>query len=566
VGETVPGAFTRREYPSAEVAASWLGEDAAITNLLRVGVGVHHGRLPDPVRRAVEDDFKAGRLLVLAATNTLGQGVNLPVRTVLVHSVRRRDDSGVETRLPARDYWNIAGRAGRAGFETDGLIVHLMLNARDKKDFAYFLEHSRDVEPVVSSLFRVLRNLVSNRISSDEALAELEPGLMALLVEEGEEELQARISHVEPLLAGSLVGIQAARYEENIDALSTVAVDGARYLTESLPFSDLLTFSRTGLTSRSCLHLKKHAEEYADEVRTLFASPQVAPEIVTLILEGLAGVEEMQPERAFDGNYDDLLKEWIDGHPVPHIATSLLGLEGEVTDVATLARVLEEAATYLFPWGFSAYLQIAEQALNVAPSKAVSALPGLVRYGVPEPSAAWLMAFGVTDRSVAVAIAQEYLEGGGPNDVSILRDWLRKADVMNLSSLIGRSSQVLSEVSRVLERTRRSELATNLQAGPLLPRVGNVAVTDSEAQLALALLKPGDAVHLVRDYDSSLDRNLIRVFSKGHEVGKLDTATSSVIAIELDAGLSVQSSVQSIAMTDSGHGLLSLLLSVAQPH
>ena len=117
-GETAPDCFTRSRYPSADIAAAWLGGDDPITKMLRVGVAVHHGRLPDAVRRAVEDDYRSGRIKVLAATTTLGQGVNLPVRTVLVHSVRRRDEDNNETRISARDYWNIAGRAGRAGFKT----------------------------------------------------------------------------------------------------------------------------------------------------------------------------------------------------------------------------------------------------------------------------------------------------------------------------------------------------------------------------------------------------------------------------------------------------------------
>ena len=52
-GETAPDCFTRSRYPSADIAAAWLGGDDPITKMLRVGVAVHHGRLPDAVRRAV---------------------------------------------------------------------------------------------------------------------------------------------------------------------------------------------------------------------------------------------------------------------------------------------------------------------------------------------------------------------------------------------------------------------------------------------------------------------------------------------------------------------------------
>src|SRR5581483_6486558 len=286
VDEPIPIWFTRRRYPSAEVAAAWLGEDDVITQLLRAGVGVHHGRLPDSVRRAVENDFRAGLLRVLAATNTLGQGVNLPVRTVLVHSVRRRDDEGRETRLSARDYWNIAGRAGRAGFETDGLIVHLVLNGRDRQDFSYFLGRADDVEPVFSSLFRVLADLVNKRISSPEALAELDPGLMALLVEEGEDRLDATVAAVEPLLRSSLVGVQAERYEQRIEPLIEVATNGAASMAADLPFANLSAFARTGLSSGSCIHLLSHAEQHRDALLNGIAEPRVTHDLITLILDG----------------------------------------------------------------------------------------------------------------------------------------------------------------------------------------------------------------------------------------------------------------------------------------
>ena len=83
--------------------------------MLRSGIAIHHGQLPDAVRRGVESDFRARRYSVIVATNTLAQGVNLPIRTVIVHSSGRwlADEARYE-RLSARDYWNIAGRAGRA--------------------------------------------------------------------------------------------------------------------------------------------------------------------------------------------------------------------------------------------------------------------------------------------------------------------------------------------------------------------------------------------------------------------------------------------------------------------
>ena len=82
-----------------------------ITSWLESRIGVHYGNLPDMVRNAVETDFRQRNLPVLIATNTLAQGVNLPVRTVIIHSCNRYDniDDSIE-RIPARDYWKRLAR------------------------------------------------------------------------------------------------------------------------------------------------------------------------------------------------------------------------------------------------------------------------------------------------------------------------------------------------------------------------------------------------------------------------------------------------------------------------
>ncbi len=110
------------------VAREWLGKEHLVTQALERGIALHHGRIPERVREAIEKDLRANRYRVVIATNTLAQGVNLPVRTVIIHSCWRAQDAGTRERISVRDYWNIAGRAGRAGMETEGLIIHLTLN------------------------------------------------------------------------------------------------------------------------------------------------------------------------------------------------------------------------------------------------------------------------------------------------------------------------------------------------------------------------------------------------------------------------------------------------------
>ncbi|HEY3605603.1 MAG TPA: DUF3516 domain-containing protein [Sporichthyaceae bacterium] len=110
------------------------GFGQTLSKLLRHGVGVHHAGMLPKYRRLVEQLTQAGLLKVICGTDTLGVGINVPIRTVLLTGLAKYD--GQRTRiLRAREFHQIAGRAGRAGFDTVGYVVvqapeHVVENAR----------------------------------------------------------------------------------------------------------------------------------------------------------------------------------------------------------------------------------------------------------------------------------------------------------------------------------------------------------------------------------------------------------------------------------------------------
>ncbi|MGH8791967.1 MAG: DEAD/DEAH box helicase [Stackebrandtia sp.] len=94
----------------------------SLSRLVKHGIGVHHAGMLPKYRRLVERAAQAGLLKVVCGTDTLGVGVNVPIRTVLFTGLSKYD--GIRTRrLRAREFHQIAGRAGRAGFDTEGLVV-----------------------------------------------------------------------------------------------------------------------------------------------------------------------------------------------------------------------------------------------------------------------------------------------------------------------------------------------------------------------------------------------------------------------------------------------------------
>ena len=93
-----------------------------LSRLIRSGIGVHHAGMLPKYRRLVEQLAQQGLLKVICGTDTLGVGINVPIRTVLLTALTKYD--GVRMRqLSAREFHQIAGRAGRAGYDTAGTVV-----------------------------------------------------------------------------------------------------------------------------------------------------------------------------------------------------------------------------------------------------------------------------------------------------------------------------------------------------------------------------------------------------------------------------------------------------------
>ncbi len=105
-----------------------------LQRFLRHGVGLHHAGLLPKYRLLVEKLAQQGLLKVVSGTDTLGMGVNIPIRTVLFSQLCKFDGERTAI-LAARDFRQIAGRAGRKGFDERGYVVaqapeHVIENKR----------------------------------------------------------------------------------------------------------------------------------------------------------------------------------------------------------------------------------------------------------------------------------------------------------------------------------------------------------------------------------------------------------------------------------------------------
>jgi superfamily II RNA helicase len=97
-----------------------------IKALIQKGICFHHAGIPVIMKEVIEHLFKTNHIKVLFATETVAIGVNMPIRTLIFTSVEKSIGTEIQT-LNAAEFKQIAGRAGRRGLDSKGLIVFLPL-------------------------------------------------------------------------------------------------------------------------------------------------------------------------------------------------------------------------------------------------------------------------------------------------------------------------------------------------------------------------------------------------------------------------------------------------------
>lgn len=400
------------EYFGLEFGQEWIG-----TLSLAVGAVLHHGDLPQESREVVEGLVRQGVVRMAICTSTLAEGVNLPIRTLVLYSVQRRGPSGVAENLLARDIKNLVGRAGRAGATTKGLVI--CANPRQW----YQIEAVATQEPgerVSGALLDLMTRLqlglaqqnlaLTNEILEGEtALHTLIDGIDATLIdlaaeEIGEEEL-VRIA--EELAAQTFAATQA---EPATNGLMRQVFQLRARRVAAIKVAGRLTWLReTGTRARMIESVETELfplrERWDDIVNPL------DPDLVEVLVSWAWEFPDMQ--EAIRESYRDIAvtKEsfsqlvvlWLDGRSIVEIATAA-GLEIDVM-LGIYGKAISYTLQVLIEQGIAVLEKVLE-ANELELSQAVRAFPDHLRFGAPTAAARMLAAGGVRHRRAAVALGR----------------------------------------------------------------------------------------------------------------------------------------------------------------
>ncbi|MCW2870941.1 DEAD/DEAH box helicase [Actinacidiphila oryziradicis] len=334
-----------------------------LSRYVRHGIGVHHAGMLPKYRRLVEKLAQAGLLKVICGTDTLGVGVNVPIRTVLFTALAKYDGNRVRV-LRSREFHQIAGRAGRAGFDTSGLVVaqapeHVIENEKAlakagddpkkrrkvvrKKAPEGFVGWSEstfdkliasDPEPLTSR-FRVTHAMLLSVIAR--------PGnafhAMRHLLEDNHEDRRAQLRHIRraiaiyrSLLAGGVVERLDQPDEEGRIVRLTVDLQSDFALNQPLSTFALAAFELLDQESPSyALDMVSVVESTLDDPRQILAAQQNKARGEAVAAMKSDGVEyEERMERLQDISYAKPLEEllfhaygvyrkshpWVGDHPL----------------------------------------------------------------------------------------------------------------------------------------------------------------------------------------------------------------------------------------------------------
>ena len=399
-----------------------------LKRLLSCGVGVHHAGMLPRYRLLVEKLAQQGLLPVICGTDTLGVGINVPIHTVVLTALTKFDGYKMR-RLRAREFHQIAGRAGRSGFDTEGMVIaeapeheienaKLLLKAGDDPKKLRKIKKKKPPEGFVTWNEQTFQRLIETqpetlkprlRITHSMVLSMVEQGgdararvseLIAKSLQTDEEKLKLNIRADEifaTLIDSGVVVRTEVPPAEDAPADAEPEVDYA--LTVDLPEDFALDQPLSPFLLAALELLDPESETYTFDLISMVEATLEDPKQVLRAQERAArsramaemkadGIDfEERKERLQDVTYPKPLEDLLDTAFATYCAEVPWANDYELSPKSVLRDMLEGAND------FKGYIQ----KLNIARSEGI-----LLRYLAE--------AFRSLDRTVPVAKRNEQLE------------------------------------------------------------------------------------------------------------------------------------------------------------
>lgn len=443
-----------------------MGYSSTLVQCLRHGVAYHHAGLSHEVRWLIEDLIRRGVVNVICGTTTLAQGVNFPIRTVIVETLKKgRAD------LTYQDFWNIAGRAGRTLVDTFGLVAFPTPNNDHRVKYERFLaSEAQEISSQLIALIEQADNLAGKfdlqTMRDYPQLSTLFQFLAHAMRVSGSNNIA---DEVEDLLRASLVFYQAQRKGNDyvqqllrICRLYLNQIKGRREILSVLPLAD-----KTGFATPSVMILLQrksknqelstvsnwHPERlFGDDLRPLRERIEAIAELPEIQL----GRGERRPFSAH--KIAEILRDWVRGESLYQLAEKHSIPKRAANNEDNPEDLLAEFSTYLFSkllglasWGIGALESVCLVGKEQDQEDEIGYIPSMIYFGVRHKEAVWLRMVGVP-RVFANDLAQLWKQNKKTAPVSYdeIRSWIASLDSAAWERVIPSQSALNPDDMKVL--------------------------------------------------------------------------------------------------------------------
>jgi len=529
VNEEINIKFKNNEkLDSLIVSEKLLGKEHDVTKCLHYKIGIHNGELPEELRKSIESDFKNKKLKVLIASNTISHGINFPIKNTIIHALNMNKD----VFLSKRDFWNLVGRTGRAGKETEGKILFI---AKEHKDIDRFKEYTNEtnIEKLNSRLLEIVNEIIA---CSDSYLGdiyvqdEIEPILFNILIEESLDTLDVEV--IENTLKNSLFYIQSDSIQKEC-LFKRLRHSGSIFYSEITDKKLRDIYSKTGLTLKSNQIISKYILDNFDDFVWIIHSDD-EESLLDHIFDLFPSLKEMDNTKLndkkdeinfFTENKDalmDIVLNWIDGASIDELIKLWEGYFGNDKLHFFLSRSLQ----YNFSWGIHSLLEILIYHLNEENEYKLDGIDNLpnnirnfssyIKYGLNNPEACRCKNFGIENRETCIKLVDEYFDKNESN-------WFFNIDFNDLKNNQKFTDSEKKEIVQILQEKDYNHKQFEDLLGILI-----------EVPLNSEKLEIGSILSLERDLTDYFNLYKIDLKYENNIIGSLPIAYSKFLAIEMD--------------------------------
>lgn len=396
-----------------------LGASFPLAKYLDRRIAVHSSALPDEIKLLIEDLMSKGnKLQVLVATTTIAQGINFPVSSVIMGSYSYPMRTGTKN-MPVRDFWNLAGRVGRAGQQEMGWVGVALKNDEDLLEVADYVRkasddlHSQLVHAIDSAL-KFPNEDVDRWLFVDERWSAIlqfishlrrQTDQQSTFIAQLEQQLQGTLGYRQlPTAKKTFLRERIRRYASTLTLADAKRADETGFSTVSVR-QMIGKLAGTGLTPQDWNKNQLFSEQN-----------QSIQKLIGIMLETYEikkSIQELNQGEALDRNsIAKLVIDWVNGKEIGTIARRFYPNEELQIAIQKTTRALYKIVANAATWGLAALQKMPTsgvdwEALSELEKKRMANLPAYLHYGVNTDEGV-LMRKNNIPRSIANRLGQLY--------------------------------------------------------------------------------------------------------------------------------------------------------------